>query len=214
MPVALHRWQQSRDHRLQPLAADPVGRLPEHDQRLAHRCVVDPPFQSRGWGLSRWTDPKQAQCVLAVMARHGRELVQDTGLLPPLATSVSSRQGHKQFIARRHAHPPHRHPRRRTRVGSKSDEATTQQLGAFQVRQCDQSSRLSRYVAEPINGLFKAEVIHRRGPWRLIEPVEFAPLEWVDCFNTRRLLEPIGNIPPAEAKARYCAQAEIRTLAA
>ncbi|RYE62622.1 MAG: IS3 family transposase, partial [Oxalobacteraceae bacterium] len=54
-------------------------------------------------------------------------------------------------------------------------------------------------LAETINGLYKAEVIHRRGPWRNFEAVEFATLEWVDWFNNRRLLEPIGNIPPAEA---------------
>ena len=58
-------------------------------------------------------------------------------------------------------------------------------------------------LAETINGLYKAEVIHRRGPWRSLEAVEFATLEWVDWFNNRRLLEPIGNIPPAEAEARY-----------
>jgi putative transposase len=61
-------------------------------------------------------------------------------------------------------------------------------------------------LAETINGLFKAEVIHRRGPWRHAEAVEFATLEWVDWFNHRRLLEPIGNIPPAEAEARYYKQ--------
>ena len=60
-------------------------------------------------------------------------------------------------------------------------------------------------LAETINGLFKAEVIHRRGPWRNFEAVEYATLEWVDWFNTRRLLEPIGNIPPAEAEANYYA---------
>jgi putative transposase len=58
-------------------------------------------------------------------------------------------------------------------------------------------------LAETINGLFKAEVIHRRGPWKSFEAVEFATLEWVDWFNNRRLLEPIGNIPPAEAEAAY-----------
>jgi transposase InsO family protein len=63
-------------------------------------------------------------------------------------------------------------------------------------------------LAETINGLFKTEVIHRRGPWRGAEAVEFATLEWVDWFNNRRLLEPIGNIPPAEAEARYHAQAD------
>jgi transposase InsO family protein len=61
-------------------------------------------------------------------------------------------------------------------------------------------------LAETINGLFKVEVIHRRGPWRNAEAVEFATLEWVAWFNNRRLLEPIGNIPPAEAEARYYEQ--------
>ena len=63
-------------------------------------------------------------------------------------------------------------------------------------------------MAETINGLDKTEVIRRRGPWRTLEAVEFATLEWVDGFNHRRLLEPIGNIPPAEAEARDYAQAE------
>jgi putative transposase len=69
-------------------------------------------------------------------------------------------------------------------------------------------------LAETVIGLFKAEVIHRRGPWRSFEAVEFATLEWVDWFNTRRLLEPIGNVPPAEAEAGYYAQAKVQTLAA
>ena len=68
-------------------------------------------------------------------------------------------------------------------------------------------------LAETINGLFKTEVIHRRGPWRSFEAVEFATLEWVDWFNTRRLLEPIGNVPPAEAEARYFTQAAGQALA-
>jgi transposase InsO family protein len=68
-------------------------------------------------------------------------------------------------------------------------------------------------LAETVIGLFKTEVIHRCGPWRLVEAVEYATLEWVDWFNHRRLLEPIGHIPPAEAEARYYAQAEVQTLA-
>jgi len=63
-------------------------------------------------------------------------------------------------------------------------------------------------LAETVIGLFKTEVIHRRGPWRTCEAVEFATLEWVDWFNKRRLLEPIGNIPPDEAEARFYAQIE------
>jgi transposase InsO family protein len=60
-------------------------------------------------------------------------------------------------------------------------------------------------LAESVIGLFKTEVIHRRGPWRSFEAVEYATLEWVDWFNHRRLLEPIGNIPPAEAEQNYYA---------
>jgi hypothetical protein len=58
-------------------------------------------------------------------------------------------------------------------------------------------------LAESIIGLFKTEVIHRKGPWPSLERVEFATLRWVDWFNTRRLLEPIGYVPPAELEARY-----------
>jgi putative transposase len=69
-------------------------------------------------------------------------------------------------------------------------------------------------LAETINGLYKAEVIHRRSPWRSFEAVEFATLEWVDWFNKRRLLEPIGNIPPAEAETAYYAQLAMTPIAA
>ena len=69
-------------------------------------------------------------------------------------------------------------------------------------------------LAETINGLYKAEVIHRRGPWRNFEAVEFATLEWVDWFNNRRLLEPIGNMPPAEAEEGYYAMLHEPDMAA
>jgi putative transposase len=69
-------------------------------------------------------------------------------------------------------------------------------------------------LAETINGLFKAEVIDRRGPWRSFEAVEYATLEWVDWYNHRRLLAPIGNVPPAEAEARYYAHVGDQALAA
>ncbi len=69
-------------------------------------------------------------------------------------------------------------------------------------------------LAETIIGLYKTEVIRWRGPWRSLEAVEFATLEWVAWFNNQRLLEPIGNIPPAEAEARYYAQFEEIAVAA
>ena len=61
----------------------------------------------------------------------------------------------------------------------------------------------SNALAETINGLYKAELIHRRAPWKTKEAVELATLEWVAWFNNHRLLEPIGYIPPAEAEANY-----------
>jgi transposase InsO family protein len=63
-------------------------------------------------------------------------------------------------------------------------------------------------LAETIIGLYKTELVRRRGPWKGLDDVEYATLEWVDWFNNRRLLEPIGNIPPAEAEARLNAQIE------
>jgi len=62
--------------------------------------------------------------------------------------------------------------------------------------------------------LYTAEVIHRRGPWRSFEAVEFATLEWVDLFNNRPLMEPIGKIPPPEADERYYAMLDEHKLAA
>jgi transposase InsO family protein len=64
-------------------------------------------------------------------------------------------------------------------------------------------------LAESVIGLFKTEVIRRLGPWRHLEAVEFATLDWVDWFNHRRLLEPIGHVPPAEYEARYYEQAAV-----
>ena len=69
-------------------------------------------------------------------------------------------------------------------------------------------------LAETINGLYKAELIHRRGSWRSFEAVELATLNWVDWFNNRRLLEPIGNIPPAEAEERYYTMLRAPAMAA
>ena len=63
-------------------------------------------------------------------------------------------------------------------------------------------------LAETINGLYKAELIHRRAPWKTKESVELATLEWVSWFNNQRLMESLGYIPPAEAEANYDRQHE------
>lgn len=69
-------------------------------------------------------------------------------------------------------------------------------------------------LAETINGLCKAEVIHRRNSWRSLDVVAYATPEWVDWFNHRRILEPIGNIPPAEAEEHYYAALNAQPKAA
>ena len=69
-------------------------------------------------------------------------------------------------------------------------------------------------LAESIIGLYETEVIRTQGPWRGLEAVEVATLDWVDWFNNRRILEPIGDRPPAEAEAAYYRQTEHTALAA
>lgn len=68
-------------------------------------------------------------------------------------------------------------------------------------------------LAETVIGLFKTEVIHRDGPWRGLEDVEFATLEWVSWLNTARLLEPLGYLPPAEFEAQFHRTREANALA-
>jgi len=69
-------------------------------------------------------------------------------------------------------------------------------------------------LAETIIGLYKTEVIHQLGPWRNVDHVEFETLDWVDWFNNRRLLEPIGNIPPAEFEVVYYQRQEVPVMVA
>ena len=69
-------------------------------------------------------------------------------------------------------------------------------------------------LAETSNGLYKTEVIRRRGPRKNIEGIEYATLEWVDWFNNRQLLEPIGDIPPAEYETMYYRQLEESAMVA
>jgi transposase InsO family protein len=69
-------------------------------------------------------------------------------------------------------------------------------------------------LAETLIGLYKTEVIRRLGPWRSLEQLELTTLEWVDWFNNRRLLEPLGHIPPAEAEANFYEQDDQAAMAA
>ena len=102
-----------------------------------------------------------------------------------------------------------------------SDRGTQYVSMRYTARLADAGSALSvgrrgaaydNALAETIIGLFKTEVIRRRGPWRHIAAVEFATRAWVDWFNTRRLLEPIRYSPPAEYEERYYEQATVASL--
>jgi len=81
------------------------------------------------------------------------------------------------------------------------------QIGAIRsVGSCGDS--YDNALAEAVNGLYKAELIHRLGPWRSLEQVELATAEWVDWWNRRRLHSAIDNLPPAEYEAGYYRQSE------
>ena len=69
-------------------------------------------------------------------------------------------------------------------------------------------------LAETVIGLFKTEVIRQQGPWKSLDEFEYATLAWVDWFNNKRLLEPIGNRPPAEKEDEYYRQLEVSAMAA
>ena len=69
-------------------------------------------------------------------------------------------------------------------------------------------------LAETVNGLYKAELINRQGPWRLVDQVELATAEWVAFWNTRRLHGACGDIPPAEFEAAYHSRLRLNTEAA
>jgi putative transposase len=139
-----------------------------------------------GWRVSRTA---QAGFVLDALeqALHDRRPVQGTGLVHHSDRGV-------QYVSIRYTEP----------LAEVGIEPSVGSVG----------ESYDNALAESVIGLFKTEVIRRRGPWRGLDGVEFATLEWVDWFNNRRLLEPIGNIPPAEAEARYYAAQETTPLAA
>jgi putative transposase len=131
-----------------------------------------------GWRVSR---SMQAQLVLDALeqALHERRPVQDAGL-------VHHSDRGSQYLSIKYTE----------RLAEAGIEPSVGSVG----------DSYDNALAETVIGLFKTELIQRRGPWRSFEAVEFATLEWVDWFNNRRLLQPIGNIPPAEAETRFYAQ--------
>ena len=135
MFVSLHRLNEEGHQRFETLAADPVRRLPDHNQRIADCLIIK---SARG----PWSAPcglfaaQHPHGVLAMKTGHSHELIQDAGFLATLAISVSLSYRYHQFVSRRHGDPPHPRLRSRISVGSKLDEATAQYPGAFLARQC------------------------------------------------------------------------------
>src|SRR3954470_8522862 len=135
-PVALHRLHENGRQRFQALAADPVRRLPEHDQRFADRLIVEAPLRPWRRAALRLSTAEHAHGVLAMETSYRDELVQDAPFLGPPALAVSLDDRRHEFIPRRHAHPPHHGPSDPNQAGSISGEATAQQSGTFLARQC------------------------------------------------------------------------------
>ncbi len=88
------------------------------------------------------------------------------------------------------------------------------QRRASSARSAASATRTTTRSLRRVIGLYKTEVIRRRGPWRNIDAVEFATLEWVDWFNNRRLLEPIGYVPPAEYEEAYYRSQQAQAMVA
>src|SRR5438105_167553 len=107
MAMPLHCLDQNGHQRPQPLAADPVRRLPNHDQCFPCRVLVDPAPGPRSRTPLRLTRPKQPHHVLAVKAGNRRELVEDAAPLCPVRLRIPSRYRCYQLVPRRHADPPH-----------------------------------------------------------------------------------------------------------
>src|ERR1019366_255362 len=136
MAMPLHRLDKNRHKRLEPFAADPIGRLPNQDQRLTHRFVINPASWARSRSLAWIALPQQALRVLAVHLCYRNELVEDPALFQTAAPRVSARYGCHKFVPCRHAHLPHIRLCPLTPKRSKSDEATGLYSAAFQARQC------------------------------------------------------------------------------
>src|SRR5215469_8555022 len=130
MFVSLHRLNEEGHQRFETLAADPVRRLPDHNQRIADCLIIK---SARG----PWSAPcglfaaEHPHGVLAMKTGHCDELIQNAAFPPTLAISVSLSYRYHQFISRRHGDPPHPRLHSRISVGSKLDEATAQYPGAF-----------------------------------------------------------------------------------
>src|SRR5215813_4370704 len=141
MFVSLHRLNEEGHQRFETLAADPVRRLPDHNQRIADCLIIK---SARG----PWSAPcglfaaQHPHGVLAMKTGHCDELIQNAGFPATLAIGVSLSYRYHQFISRRHGDPPHPRLHSRISVGSKLDEATAQYPGAFLARQCDRGCRL------------------------------------------------------------------------
>ena len=110
MAISFHRSDQKRDQRLQPFAADPVGRLPKHHQCLAHGIVIHAPFGPGPGPDCNILAPQKPFRVLAVIAGDLRELRQDPALFGARCGSIPRPDRLQKFISRSHADPPHAHP--------------------------------------------------------------------------------------------------------
>ena len=135
-PVPFHRLDQYRPQRLQAFATDAVRCLPQNDDRLTDRLVVDPPTGLRLRAARASGAPQPPHRGLSVKAGNRNEFVENACLLGAPGNCVPSCQSVNQLVPCRHAHFPHSNAPRAIVLGNISHEATTPAKGAFQLRQC------------------------------------------------------------------------------
>ena len=147
--------------------------------------------------------------------RGGDAEVFREGILPPGVAKLlgAGRRSRVTTCSGEHRFLPIEHPL------CKSGQSLTLKLNQLQGVRSEPSvgsagDSYDNALAETVIGLYKTEVIHRRGPWRSLDDVEFATLEWVDWFNNRRLLEPIGYVPPVAFEEAYYSRQEAPAMVA
>src|SRR6516162_273757 len=175
--------QRGGHQRFETLAADPVRRLPDHNQRIAD-CLIIKSARGPGSAPCGLFAAQRPHGVLAMKTGHCDELIQNAAFPPTLAISVSLSYRYHQFISRRHGDPPHPRLHSRISVGSKLDEATAQYPGAFLARQCAGGPAMSRHVivGNPVRDAMEAQ--------RCGQPIEQRRcVAAIDCFDDTMLLE-------------------------
>jgi putative transposase len=204
LPIAPSTYYEHKARQVDP------GRLPPRVQRDAELCtsiqrVWGENFRVYGarkvWRQLRREGIPVARCIVGW--RVSRTMHTDL-VLDALEQALHARQASRGLIHHSDHGCQYLSVRYTERLAEAGIEASVGSVG----------DSYDNALAETIIGLYKTEVIHARGPWRTLDAVEYAMLEWVDWFNNRRLLESIGHVPPTEYEREYHRLNEAQAIAA